>query len=177
MSKSAGLTDISWTTRLDLTGFGLKKGIPFEVKASCWTLGPHHYLVTCDPLARDGVIDELKAFQTVAADLSLPSPVYVTEVTSVYAQLLLAGPRSRAILRKLTSLDVSERSFADLSCGQSNVAHVRAIILRQDLNGVPAFHLLVGRDSAESVSESVLQAGREFDIVLFGLQALEVLNR
>ena len=92
----------------------------------------------------------------------------MTEVTSVYAQLLLAGPRSREVLNKLTSLNLSENSREDLTCAQANVAHVHAIVLRKDLTGIPAYHLLVSRDYGESVWESVLHAGHEFQITHLG---------
>ena len=118
----------------------------------------------------------MKQFQTVGPDPTLPPPVYVTEVTSVYAQLLLAGPRSRDVLNKLTSLNLSSNLRDDLTCAQTNVAHVHAIILRKDLAALPAFHLLVGRECGESVWESVLHAGNEFQITPFGLEAHKLMQ-
>jgi sarcosine oxidase subunit alpha len=103
-------------------------------------------------------------------------PIYVTDVTSVYAQLLLAGPRSREVLSKLTSLNLSENARGNLTCAQANVAHVHGIILRKDLAGIPAYHLLVGREYGESVWESVLHAGHEFHIASFGLEAQKLLG-
>ena len=67
--------------------------------------------------------------------------------TSVFAQFLLAGPRSRDVLRKLTSLNVSASALPDLACGQASLAHVRAIILRQDLGNEPAFALVAEGNS------------------------------
>lgn len=174
--SGVGLADVSWTVKLDLKGFAVKKGLSLGQGVFCWGLGPLHSLATCDPSVRDGLMDRVKAFRVTDADLSLPLPVYVTDVTSVYAQFLLAGPQSREVLRKLSSLNVSEGSFPDWSCGQSNLAHVRAIILRQDLGLLPAFHLLVGRDYGESVWEAVMHGGREFEIAPFGLEALKLLS-
>ena len=100
----------------------------------------------------------------------------MTDVTSVFAQFLLAGPASREILRKLTSLNVSENALPDSGCGQASLAHVRAIILRRDLGALPAFHLLVSRDYGESVWDALLHAGHEFQITQFGLKALQILE-
>jgi len=100
----------------------------------------------------------------------------VTEVTSVYAQLLLAGPRSREVLNKLTSINLSENLQEDLTCAQTNVAHVHAIVLRKDQAGIPAYHLLVSREYGESIWESLLHAGHEFHITSFGLQAQQLLQ-
>ena len=108
--------------------------------------------------------------------ISSSSGVWVTDVTSVFAQFLLAGPASRDVLRKLTSFNVSENALPDSGCGQASVAHVRAIILRRDLGPLPAFHLLVSREYGESVWDSLLHAGHEFRITQFGLKALQILE-
>jgi heterotetrameric sarcosine oxidase gamma subunit len=99
-----------------------------------------------------------------------------TDVSSVFAQFLLAGPRSRDVLTKLTSLNVSERALPDGACRQTSLAHVHATVLRNDLGAVPAFHLLVARDYGESVWQAVLHAGHEFHVVPFGLDALAILE-
>ena len=56
------------------------------------------------------------------------------------------------------------------------MAHVHAMVLRKDLKGIPAYHLLVGREYGESVWESVLHAGHEFHITPFGLEAQRLLQ-
>lgn len=167
--KGAGLTDMSWMTKLDLKGYGLKT-TPALSAGCAWCLGPQHYLITCKPPERESVIRDLFSFP-VPQDLSLPPPIYVTDMTSVYAQFLLAGPRSRDILRKLTSFNVY--ALENLACGQTNIAHVHSTVLRNDLGSVWAFHILVSREYGESVWEAVLHAGHEFQLTPFGLDALE----
>jgi glycine cleavage system aminomethyltransferase T len=160
--QGAGLSDVSWMTKLDLKGSGLNALPALDERARSWSLGPNHFLVTCDP-------DILPA-------ISSSPGVWVTDVTSVFAQFLLAGPASRDVLRKLTSLNVSEKALPDSGCGQASLAHVRAIILRRDLGPLPAFHLLVSREYGESVWDAVLHAGQEFLITQFGLKALHLLE-
>ena len=67
-------------------------------------------------------------------------------------------------------------SLPNLSCGQSSLAHVRAIILRKDVEKVPAYHLLVSRDYGEGVWEAVVHAGDEFNLCPFGLEAQRLLR-
>jgi heterotetrameric sarcosine oxidase gamma subunit len=166
VSASAGLADVSWMTKLDLKGTGVNALTALDARSRSWALGPAHLLVTCDPEARDSVL----------AQVSSADGLSVTEVTSVFAQVVLAGPRARDILRKLTSLNVSEAALPDLGCGQTTLAHVRgAILLRQDLGGLPAFHILVGRDYGEDIWDSLLHAGHEFDLAPFGFEAFEAL--
>jgi glycine cleavage system aminomethyltransferase T len=174
--ESVGLADVSWMSKFDLHGHGLESPPAFGPEAFVWVLGQLHYLVTCEPPAGDAVRERLQQTQNVGTDHSLPPPIYMTEVTSVYAQLLLAGPRSRDVLNKLTSLNLFENARGNLTCAQASVAHVRAIVLRKDLKGIPAFHLLVSREYGESVWESVLHAGREFQMTPFGLQAQQILQ-
>ena len=172
LTKNAGLSDLSWMTKLDLKGYGMKT--PPAVGASrAWCLGAQHYLVTCEPPKGEALIANLLSFPP-SRDLSLPPPIYITDVTSVYAQFLLAGPHSREILRKLTSLNVN--ALQNLTCGQASLAHVHSIVLRDDLAGMPAFHILLSREYGESVWEAALHAGREFQLAPFGLKALEFLE-
>jgi glycine cleavage system aminomethyltransferase T len=174
--SSVGTADVSWMVKLDLKGFGMKRSPSLGERAFYWALGPLHYLATCAPPARDDTLGQLKAFQTAGVDPSLPPQIYITDVTSVYTQLLLAGPRSREVLRKLSSLNVSESSLSNLGCAQASVAHVRCLILRQDLGSIPAFHLLVSREYGESIWEAVLHEGHEFELAPFGYEAQKLLS-
>lgn len=174
--RSAGLADLSWMLKFDLKGYGVKSLSTLGKDAFLWVLAPFHGLVTGEPSARETVMESLQASRVGGSDLSLPPSVYLTDVTSVFAQFLLAGPCCRYILSKLTSLNLSESSLPNLSCGQSSLAHVHAIILRKDLEGIPAYHVLVSREYGESVWESVLHAGNEFNLSPFGLQAQQLLE-
>jgi glycine cleavage system aminomethyltransferase T len=157
LSSSAAVGDLSWMTKLDIKAC---RQYPLG-PARAWCLSPRHYLLTCEPPQRDSVI------------ASLP-PSYMTDVTSVYAQFLVGGPRSRDILRKLTSLNVG--ALENLACGQASVAHVHGTVLRDDLGGLPAFHVLVSREYGESVWEALLHAGHEFHAGPCGFKALELLD-
>lgn len=95
------------------------------------------------------------------------------DVTSVYAAFLLAGPQSRGVLGKLTSLNVSDASLAKGVCRQTSLAHVHATVLRDDIGSMLSYKILVTRDYAEFVWDSILHAGHEFGIVQIGLDAVD----
>jgi heterotetrameric sarcosine oxidase gamma subunit len=63
----------------------------------------------------------------------------VTDVTSVYSAILLAGPKSREVLQKLTTLNVREGSMPEGTARQTRLAHVNATILRSDCEACPHF--------------------------------------
>ena len=171
--ESVGIADGSWMSKFELQGRGLSEPPVLGPEAHVWRLGRLRFLVTCLP----STLDTVKQRVSKATEgSSLPASVYLTDVTSVYAHLLLAGPRSRDTLSKLTSLNLSDAARGNLTCAPANVAHVHAIILRKDMKGMPAYHLLVSREYGESVWESVLHAGHEFGITPFGLQAEQLLQ-
>jgi glycine cleavage system aminomethyltransferase T len=143
-AQSAGLADLSYRVKFEATA---------QPEHSWWRLGEGRYLVTGEP--------------------PLATPADSIDVTSAYASLLLAGPRSRDVLGKLTSLNTSDERLPNNSCAEANVGHVHTIVLREDLPRVPAYHLLVTRDYAESFWEAVLHAGHEFHLQPIGWQALE----
>jgi glycine cleavage system aminomethyltransferase T len=145
--KSCGIADLSHYLKFDL------KTQPAQ---PWWRLGAKHYLVIGESF--------------------LDPPSRATDVTSVYANLRLIGPRSKDVLCKLTSLNLSDAALPDLACAQANVAHVHGIVLRKDIRSIPAFHLLVDREYGESVWQAIVHAGYEFHLCPFGLEALQSLE-
>jgi heterotetrameric sarcosine oxidase gamma subunit len=150
-----------------------------------WRLARGHALIMCEPQHTAALLDAVKralvqgtAEPGKAADAAAQPPcVHVTDVTSAYSALLLAGPASRDVLAKLTALDVSERSLPPASCAQTGLAHVHAVVQREDLGDVPAYRLLVDRAYGEYVWDAVLHAGHESGIAPFGLRARRLVER
>ena len=91
--------------------------------------------------------------------------------------LLLAGPRSTAVLRKLADLDLSGGAFPNHSCQRTGIAHVPVTLLRDDFGGLQAYLLLCGREYGEWLWSTVSRAGEEFGMQPFGLSAREQLTR
>ena len=184
VQAGVALADASWLGKLEVQGRGLDPAGWEIAGATVWPLADGDVLVTCEPPDTPAV---LQALQDRAVPLSLgerpgegsntaPSSLYVTDVTSVYAALVLTGPRSRAVLQRLTALDVSDPALPDLACARTGLAHVHATILRQDLGPVPAYWLLVGWEYGAYVWDAVLHAGESFGIAPIGLEALHRLR-
>jgi glycine cleavage system aminomethyltransferase T len=143
----AGLADLSYRAKFDTKT---------QPELAFWLLGRNHYLVVGEP------------------PLDLPSGA--TDVTGVYADLFLAGPQSRAVLTKLTPLNISDAALPNLSCAQTSLSHVHTIVLREDVKSIPGFHFLISREYGESVWEAIAHAGHEFHLQPFGLAALALLR-
>ena len=128
---SVGISDASYLTKLDVRG-----PFPVSLPARLWKLTPARTLIT-SPLPIDFV----------------PTSS-ITDVTSIYSAILLAGPKSREVLHKLTTLNVSDDAMPEGSARQTRLAHVNATILRAD-----GFLILNTRDVAEHVWDALQHAG------------------
>jgi len=137
--SSAGIADASYLSKLDLRDYSGE--FPLSPPARRWELTRTHSLIT-SPQPID-----------FAPSSSL------TDVTSIYSAILLAGPKSREVLQKLTTLNVREGAMPDGAARQARLAHVNAILLRSDSAGLPGFLLLNTRDVAEHVWTTLLHAG------------------
>ena len=107
-----------------------------------------------------------------ALNAHLGGCAHVVDMTSSYAAITLAGPLCDLLLAKLTDLDISVDAFPDLSCAQGQVAEVYAIVLRWDRGDIPSYTVCFGRDFGEYLWEVMLEAGREYGMVPFGIEAL-----
>ena len=161
--EGVGLADMSWMGKLDVKGNDLRDGEWKIANASVWKLARGHILVTCEPSDIDNSMQEI---QSAGGDC-----VHITDVTSVYCALHLAGPKSRHVLNKLTSLDICEGAMPNLSCGQTSLAEAHSIVLRRDVGDLPAYQLLIGREYGEYIWDALMHAGDEFSIVALGLKA------
>jgi len=148
---SVGISDASYLFKLDLRGEA--GALHVAAPARLWQLTPAHALIT-SPLP-----------------IGFAASASVTNVTSVFSAILLAGPKSREVLQKLTTLNVREDAMAEGAGRQTRLAHVNATILRSDCAGLPGFLILNTRDVAQHVWEALLHAGREFGARPFGMVA------
>lgn len=136
---SAGISDASYLSKLDLRS----PAGEFPPPARVWKLTP----------ARSLVISPLP--------IEFAACSSITDVTSIYSAILLAGPNARSVLHKLTTLNVSDSAMPESSARQTRLAHVNATILRGD-----GFLILNTRDVAQHVWEALLHAGaRPFGMI------------
>ncbi len=102
--------------------------------------------------------------------------VRMTNVSGSYAAMNLAGPRSREVLKKLTDADLSSDAMPYLAASECTIAGVSAIVLRIGFVGELGYEIHVPSQFGLHVWESIMEAGREFSIAPFGLEAQRVLR-
>ena len=101
---------------------------------------------------------------------------HVTNVTSNYAAVNVAGPYARQTLSKLTEIDLSPRAFRYMRFAQGEVAGIPGMLLRIGFVGEPGWEVHVPAEFAEYLWSAVMDAGSEFGIAPFGLEAQRVLR-
>ncbi|MBM4435339.1 MAG: hypothetical protein FJ028_09645, partial [Chloroflexi bacterium] len=92
------------------------------------------------------------------------------DVSSRYATFILAGPRSAALLEEVFPVDL--RAVAPREIAFGPLARVTATVARMGTGAVAAFTVLVARDEAEYLWESLLRVGERHGIVPAGAAAL-----
>lgn len=100
--------------------------------------------------------------------------VHLQDVTTQYGVLVLAGPDSRRVLEKLADADLSNEAFKWLSMQEIPIGYcpkVRA--LRVNFVGSLGWELHHPIEYQAHLYDAIMEAGREFDIQLVGMRAMD----
>jgi 4-methylaminobutanoate oxidase (formaldehyde-forming) len=100
----------------------------------------------------------------------------VTDVTSGYAQINVQGPRSRELLRMVTTQDMSNEAFAFRDAREIDLGYARALCIRITYLGELGYELYVPTDQAVHVYDRLAAAGEQVGLVHAGLKALASLR-
>lgn len=120
---------------------------------------------------------EAQALQTLTgAAQSFADLNTVTDITHGRAELRLVGPASAELLSRLCGLDFHSAVFPTLAAKQSSVAKTAQLIIRHDLDQIPAFSLIGSSSLGAYLWETIMQAGRDLAIAPIGQAALKALS-
>ena len=89
--------------------------------------------------------------------------------------LVLAGPKSRDVLQKLTRTDLSTKAFPWLTGQRLSVGPVRLDALRVNFVGELGWELHHPIEMQEALYDSLMEAGAEFGIKPFGIRAMNAM--
>jgi sarcosine oxidase subunit alpha len=103
--------------------------------------------------------------------------VFLTSVTDHWATAAVVGPRSRAVLERVCGdIDLSPEAFPFMSCRDGTVSGVPARVVRISFSGELAYEVNVSANAARHVWETLIDAGRAFDITPYGTETMHVLR-
>ena len=100
----------------------------------------------------------------------------VVNVTAGYGAVNVAGPRARETLAKLTDIDLSRRGFRYMRSAQGEVAGVQCLLLRIGFVGEAGWEIHFPAEYGEHMWHAIMDAGKEFGISPFGLEAQRILR-
>ncbi|MGI9414169.1 MAG: hypothetical protein ACR2PM_10895, partial [Hyphomicrobiales bacterium] len=89
----------------------------------------------------------------------------------------ITGEHAAAMFAKICGVDLRPKSFDMHAIAQTSVARTNAIIIRDDISGTPAYHMLGDSASAGYMWGCLLDAMAEFDGRPVGLEAVLGLAR
>jgi sarcosine oxidase subunit alpha len=101
---------------------------------------------------------------------------HLTDLTEAFAAFNLAGPQSRAVLQKLTPLDLGNETFPYMHARQGEVAGVPCRLLRLGFTGELSYEIHCPAGYGLHLWEALLEAGSAFGIAPFGVEAQRVLR-
>ena len=114
------------------------------------------------------------AHQALFPDLDV---TYVS-VTEQWAQMAVAGPKSRPTLQKIVDdLVMTDETVPYMAAKEVTVlGGVPARLFRISFSGEHAYELAVPADYGNMAARAIYQAGQEFGIVPYGVEALSIMR-
>jgi sarcosine oxidase subunit alpha len=103
--------------------------------------------------------------------------VFVENVTSCWATFAIAGPLARQLLARLDErFGKTAERLAHMDFCETSFLGLPARVQRVSFTGELSFEISVPADGGEQAFERLIEAGREFGMVPFGIESLMVLR-
>lgn len=139
-------------------------------------LAEDHFVTTTTTANAVGVYRHMEfARQCLWPDLD----VQLISTTEAWAQFSVAGPNARKLLQKIVDpeFDISNEAFPYMGCGEITVCGgLRARLFRISFSGELAYEIAVPTRYGDGLVRAMMEAGREFDAVVYGTEALGVMR-
>ncbi len=131
-----------------------------------------HYYVTATTGGVDGV------YRTMLwHNAQWRLDVDVTNATAAWCGVNLAGPKSRAVLQRVCrDIDLSPGGFPYMGVRMGRVADIPCRVLRVGFVGELGYEIHAPADHGEALWDALLEAGRDFGNVPFGVEAQRLLR-
>jgi heterotetrameric sarcosine oxidase alpha subunit len=137
-------------------------------------ISENHYFMTTTTVAEGKVTTNLEfLLQTAWPDLR----VQVTNVTSQWAAMAVAGPQSRDVLsRTFADVDFSNSTFPFMGIQQGHLGDIPVRLVRLSFSGELAYEVYTPAGYGQQVWQGIVDAGQEYGIAPYGTEALNILR-
>ena len=135
-----------------------------------WRLGEQDFLMTTTTANAGKVMQHLEfLLDVIWPDLK----VQLTSVTDQWAGASIAGPKSRDILAAcVTGTTVDNETLPFMGIVHGEIAGAPVMICRLSFSGELAYEVYSGAGHGTHVWEALIEAGKPFGLVPYGLEAL-----
>jgi len=192
-----GMIDVSTLGKLEVSGPDAAEFLEriYTGRFQKQEPGRLRYGLACDEsgvIIEDGVIARLEAerFYVTATSSGVAAfyrelqrwaliwklNVTLVNATGQYAAMNIAGPESRSVLQKLTDVDLTPEAFPYLGLREGTVVGVSARLMRVGFVGELGYEIHVPASQGLQVWTSLMQAGQEYEIQPFGVEAQRLLR-
>lgn len=142
---------------------------------TCARLGDTHYVVTTTTANAGAIYRHLEfCRQCLWPQLD----VHLISTTDAWAQLAVAGPRSRALLERIVdAFDLSNASFPFMACAPLTVCGgLRARLFRISFSGELAYEIAVPARYGNALMTRLIELGTDLGVIPYGTEAVGVLR-
>ncbi len=169
-------TNMFSTLAVNKARYGLmlrEEGIAFD-DGTTWRLGENDFLMTTTTANAGKVMQHLEYYLDVVwPDLK----VHLTSVTDQWAGAAIGGPKARDILAAcVTGARVDNETLPFMGIVKGEIAGAPVLICRLSFSGEMAYEVYSGAGYGTHVWEALMEAGKPFGMVPYGLEALGTLR-
>ncbi len=139
-----------------------------------WRLSETQFLMTTTTANAAPVLSQLE-FLLAAVWPELK--VAVTSVTEQWAGMAVSGPKSREVLAGvLDDIDMSNEALPFMGVRKGHLNGLPVLVARLSFSGELAYEVYSGAHHGETVWKRILAAGKPFDMIPYGVEALGTLR-
>jgi len=167
--QGVGICDVTTLGKIDVQGRDAAND------GTAARLSQTHFVVTTTT-ANAGPI--LRHMEFVRQCLWPDLDVHLVSVTDQWAQVAVAGPKSRALLEKIVDdFDLSNGAFPFMGCAELTVCQgIPARLFRISFSGELAYEVAVPSRFGDSLMRALMSAGETYDVTPYGTEALSVMR-
>ncbi len=112
----------------------------------------------------------------IRKNLPKDGSVRYENVTNRIGVLVIAGPKSRTLMSRLTDLDVSNKSFPWLSAKIGDIGFSECSIIRVNFVGELGWEIHHPIEQQNNIFDHIMHAGKDLNLKPFGIRALDSLR-
>ncbi len=189
--ERVGVLDLSGFSKFEVSGCGAESFLNYicsnkvpvksgKIAVSCML--NHRGNIKCDVTVTKIAKDRFFIVSAAAAEkhdldwmkklMPKDGSVTIKNMTYRYGTLVIAGPKSRHVLSKLTDTNLISESFPFASMQNIFVNLSPVMALRIGFTGELGWELYHPIEQQQEIYDALMQAGEEYSIVDFGLRAM-----